>query len=519
MIIDLILVCLKYFFLIFLGLAVYLIVTKVIPPYLVWRKYKKYNNIFTTDKFIPLLGDFWPIIQNMKAGKKYYNHLDQKVYDMKDKDIELMFEGPKPCFQIFSHEAHKQFEELIPTKIDRMPEEEHIGQMVHKTIGNVRFDKLFNFRKRTVLKLLSIGRSSLYIPRMIKSCEWLTGTWDGDVCDVNCSKDMFKLNFNVFIKILLGTDNMDIVNTPHPYENEHGKTEMMTLGDYTLRTSDAFIDQFLNPMTMILPFLNKYQLCNPYKRNHRNLKVLQGWIQKAIDNSRDELCVLYSLKQMDEIPPEVLLDDIIGYILAGADTSAHAFCATLYQLKKNPEKYDKLMQELRANGFDKDTDMEKVLCWEKVDQLDYLNWCLKEGLRIDPPGVDSLGYECVEDVELCGIPFKRGDYFKINLYASNHSPVEHQRPHDFIPERYDPESEFFTKPNSNKARSVYSNIPFSHGPRGCPGLVIAMMQIKVAFIYILSKYEYEIEPEFLKKEGVGFALRAGIELHAKFTKR
>jgi len=330
---------------------------------------------------------------------------------------------------------------------------------------------------------------------------------------------MFKLNFNVFVKILLGTDNMELVNTPHPYINEHDGIEMLTLGDYTLKLSDAFIDQFLNPMSMILPFLNKYQLVNPYKRNHRNLKTLQEWVTKAIEQSKDELSVLYSLKQLEEITPDELLDDILGYILAGADTSSHAFCATLYQLKKNPEKFDKLMKELEENGFNKDTDMEKLLSWEKIDQLNYLNWTLKEGLRIDPPGVDSLGYEAIEDVEICGVPFKKGQYMKINLYASNHSPIEHQRPHDYIPERFDPESEFFTKPNSDKARSVYSNIPFSHGPRGCPGLVIAMMQIKVAFIYILSKYNYEIDAEFLKKDGVGFALRAGIELHARFTKK
>lgn len=519
MLVSLFLVCLKYVGLLLLAFVAYMVAFKVIPPYLVWLKYKKYKNVHTSKSFIPLLGDFWPIMKNLKAGIKYYNHLDQKVYDMKDQDIELMFEGDKPCFQIFSHQAHKEFEELIPHKIDRFPEEEHIGQMVHKTIGNVRFDKLFNFRKRTVLKLLSIGRSSLYIPRMIKSCEWLTNTWKGDPCDVNCSKDMFKLNFNVFIKVLLGEDNLPLVNTPHPYENEDGSTTMMTLGDYTLKTSDAFIDQFLNPLSIIFPFINKYQLCEPFKRNHRNLKVLQDWLKKAIDNCQDELSMLYALKDLKEIPPDVLLDDLVGYILAGADTSAHGFCATLYQLKKNPEKLVKLMDELKSHGFTKDSNMDEALSWEKIDQLDYLNWCLKEGLRIDPPGVDSLGYECVEDVTLCGVPFKKGQYMKINLYASNHSPVEHQRPHDFIPERFDPESEFFTKPNSNKASSPYSNIPFSHGPRGCPGLVIAMMQIKVAFVYILSKYDYEIEPETLKKEGMGFALRSGIELHAKFTKK
>lgn len=505
--------------LLLLSLVIYLVVVKVIPPFIQWRKYQKYENVHTTP-FIPLLGDFWPIMQNLNAGIKYYNHLDKKVFDMKDKDLELMFEGDKPCLQIFSHKAHKEFAALIPHKIDRLPEVEHVGQMVSKTIGNVKFDKLFNFRKRTVLKLLSIGKSSLYIPRMIKSCGWITESWGQEkVVNVNLSKDMFKLNFHVFIKILVGEDNAELVNTTHPYEKDDGTYEELTLGDYTLKISDAFIDQFLNPLSMIFPFMNKYQMCNPYKRNHRNLKVLQAWIQEMIDNTQDELCMVYSLKKMKEIPRDVLLDDIIGYILAGADTSAHSFCSTLYQLKKNPEKLEKLMAEIKEHGFDENSDMTTAISWEKIDQMDYLNNCLKEGMRIDPPGVDSLGYEAIEDVEICGVPFKAGQYMKINLYASNHSPVEHQKPLDFIPERFDPESEYFTKPGSNKPRSVYSNIPFSHGPRGCPGYVIAMMQIKVAFIFILSKYDYDFDADFLKKEGMGFALRAGIELHGKFTRK
>ena len=108
---------------------------------------------------------------------------------------------------------------------------------------------------------------------------------------------------------------------------------------------------------MLLPFVNKYKLVDPFKRNLENKEMLRKALQEAIDFSKDETSAVYSLKQLRKDNPLQILDEVMGAIMAGVDTSAHSFCSTLYFLKKNPEKLDKLVKELKDHGFDENTNL------------------------------------------------------------------------------------------------------------------------------------------------------------------
>ena len=124
-----------------------------------------------------------------------------------------------------------------------------------------------------------------------------------------------------------------------------------------------------------------------------------------------------------------------------------------------------------------------------------------------------------QDCNICGVDVPKGQYIKLNVFCSNHNISEYQKPFEFIPERFDPESEFFTKPSNGKTRGPYSYIPFSHGQRGCPGQSLGMLQLRVALVYVLSKFHYKVEGDLMQREDVGFALRSGINMHATFTRR
>lgn len=480
---ELFLVGLKYLAIFLVLVIAYLAVFMVIPPFLEWKRYKKYSNVYTAPSFVPILGDFYLYAKNMNSGKSYYAHLDQKTYDLQDYDLELIFEGPKSCIQMISHNAHREFEQLMPDKIDRIPEDTSIGQMMPKTLGNSKTDDSFNFRKRTFLKLLSFNRSSQYIPMMVKGLDRLTGEWAKKE-EVDVIYEMFKQNFSVLTTILLGSDTSAIMNKLRPFKTENNEYVMLNLCDFFLRTTDCYVDQYLNPMTLLLPFLNKYKLVDPFKRNNENNQMLRKTLQEAIDFSKDESSVLYNLRETMGHDPVQMLDDLMGVMMAGVDTSAHAFATTLYFLKRNPDKLAKLVEELRQHGFDKNSNMHEHLNKDTIEELDYLSYVIKETLRMDSPTVDTLNYKAHEDCKICGVDIPKGQYIKFNLFASNHAVKEHQKPFEFIPERFDPESEYFTRPGDGKTRSVFSHIPFSHGQRGCPGQSLALLQLKVGYYKI-----------------------------------
>lgn len=321
--------------LVFLFLIVsvgYLMIFVITPQFLIWRKYRKYKNVYTSPTFIPVLGDFFLYAKNMFEGKAYYAHLDKKTEEMKDCDLELIFEGPKSCIQIVSHNAHKEFDQLMPHFVDRIPEVSSVGQMMPRAIGNNKTNEDFLFRKRTFLKLLSFNRTSPYIPMMIAGLDQLTCKWVENDKMVNVIYEMFKQNFAVLTKILLGTDTEEIMKRKYPYKNPDDTFDMLNTCDFFHKTSDAFIDQYLNPASMLLPFLNKYKLVNPFKRNHENNKMLKKNLREAINFSKDENSVLFNLREIMKHDPEQMLDDLLCFALAGVDTSTHSFATVLYQL-------------------------------------------------------------------------------------------------------------------------------------------------------------------------------------------
>lgn len=88
----------------------------------------------------------------------------------------------------------------------------------------------------------------------------------------------------------------------------------------------------------------------------------------------------------------------------------------------------------------------------------------------------------------------------------------------FVPERFDPESEYYNLPHSgDKGRHVHSFMSFGSGLRSCAGKSLAMFELKVLAAYFLSKYKYEVDPEQLNNENIKFAMYSQFSLKIKIT--
>ena len=143
----------------------------------------------------------------------------------------------------------------------------------------------------------------------------------------------------------------------------------------------------------------------------------------------------------------------------------------------------------------------------------------KEGLRIDPPSFVSLVYITKDNIEICGIPIEKGKRMTINLILPHFNPNEWQNPTEFIPERFDPESEYFFKPNSEKkeTRNPNSYIPFSFGIRNWAGQTLAKLEFKVVLSRLLTILEFEIDENQLKNDCAKFNLISQMHLYGKIT--
>lgn len=73
-----------------------------------------------------------------------------------------------------------------------------------------------------------------------------------------------------------------------------------------------------------------------------------------------------------------------------------------------------------------------------------------------------------DDVTLDGVQILKGTDIRYNIIGVHHHPKQWIDPEAFIPERFDPTSKYFLRPDGGQ-RSKFSFIPFTFGPRACPG--------------------------------------------------
>lgn len=171
-------------------------------------------------------------------------------------------------------------------------------------------------------------------------------------------------------------------------------------------------------------------------------------------------------------------EEIIGHInsLIGGGIGTLNACLSfvIHMLAVNPCAQQKAFQEVvKICGYDKSP------TFDDVRKMEYLEMVMHETLRMLPcaPGVTR---RCTEDCNINGIQFKKDVVVRIMTCTIYSDATVFPNPDKFIPERFSSEE--------GKARHEYSFLPYGQGPRMCPGLKFADLQVKVALVKLLQKF-------------------------------
>lgn len=197
------------------------------------------------------------------------------------------------------------------------------------------------------------------------------------------------------------------------------------------------------------------------------------------DRNEDDVSFLGSLAdtlEQSKDDPQLkrgLLQDIREMLAGGSDTSANTLAYTLYFVSQNKNVEKRVHAEIDEKFDEKD-------CKASVENMPYLTNVVKESLRLLPPGSLILRKAGEDDYF--------GDYFipkdtnvLLNVMYTFNSPRYWKEPLEFNPDRFDGMSDFDPK-----------FIPFGHGLRGCPGKVLAELELRVILAVILKNFRLEI---------------------------
>ena len=446
----------------------------------------------------------------------------------------LMFEGWNYLIRVQSPEAHKQFDELVKAHInshlkiilyayvisntityahiiDRYTDSMNVGKIVESGLLNIRTSNDYEYRRKIFMNYLGLNSSSKYIPLIINRISKIMKEWriGGTFQMVN---QMNKLTFSIITSILFGSDISSFESKFIDYENENGQIEKLLSRDHLIKLTKDMFENFFNPLSMFFPFVSVYSLVNPFRRNKRNINRFKQSVLEEVNNSKDKDSIWNMILSHQEIPKNALIDDLISFILGGTDTSAHLITSCIYFLMKNEDKLKKLRQEIEKAGLNSFSNIDDLITRESIQQMDYLNYVIKEALRLDG-FYESLSYITTKNTAIWGVSIPKDTMIRLDFSCRFRSTQEWQRPTDFIPERFDPTSEFFACPSTEmKSRTIYSHTPFSHGARSCPGQAFGLLQTKIILIYLLTQVDYILDPEIMKKESVGFNVLSKFDL-------
>ncbi|KAK0097429.1 hypothetical protein PV326_001892 [Microctonus aethiopoides] len=146
--------------------------------------------------------------------------------------------------------------------------------------------------------------------------------------------------------------------------------------------------------------------------------------------------------------------------------------------------FEKVREEIiTVFGIDRD------VMREDLKKLKYLDMVIKEVLRLFPAG-PFLPREVTDDLELDEYTLPKGAMIIMMPILTHRSEEYWDKPDCFIPERFLPEN--------SKDRHPFAFIPFSCGPRSCPGSKFGLACLKVMIVHFIRKYQLSTTMEFDK---------------------
>jgi len=185
------------------------------------------------------------------------------------------------------------------------------------------------------------------------------------------------------------------------------------------------------------------------------------------------------LREFKKVATHPITDEMIEaqgmvFLLAGFETTANTLGSLIYHVSTNPEVQEKILEEIMDNiGSDDVTH-------ENISTLEYLEACIMETLRLNPPAAEH-DRTCVNDCVVNGIKIKKGVTIKMPVYAAHYDPEFFPEPEKYKPER-------FLKENADDI-VPYTWRPFGSGNRVCIGQRFAMMEMKIFLAKFLSKFK------------------------------
>ena len=166
-------------------------------------------------------------------------------------------------------------------------------------------------------------------------------------------------------------------------------------------------------------------------------------------------------------------------LIAGTESTSVTTEWAMAELIRSPDSMKKIREELTTEinkSTLKDSDLRK---------LPYLQACLKETLRLHPPGPFLLPHRALESCKVMNYTIPKDAQVLVNAWAIGRDPMSWEDPLVFKPERFLNSIVDFQGTN-------FEFIPFGAGRRICPGLPMAVKLIPPVLVSWIHFFDWSL---------------------------
>uniref|UniRef100_A0A6B2L468 Cytochrome P450 n=1 Tax=Arcella intermedia TaxID=1963864 RepID=A0A6B2L468_9EUKA len=243
-----------------------------------------------------------------------------------------------------------------------------------------------------------------------------------------------------------------------------------------LQAYNNMIQHLFRPIFLLLPFLLKLPFYNNLKES---FKVFDDYCWQIIRDSKqsaNEQPHLISLMINNGLSDQVVRDNIGVFFLAGHETTNSTLSWAIGLLAQYPNITNKLREELAQKTYN----FTKPLVYDDLKELVYLDWFIKETLRMYPATPQITARRTAKDMVIGEWFLPKHTRIGLDIVSMMHDKNIWGNPEVFDPERWSPDR--LTKAQ----RSAY--MPFSHGPRICIGMNFSLVEQKIFLSTLLTQF-------------------------------
>jgi cytochrome P450 len=191
-----------------------------------------------------------------------------------------------------------------------------------------------------------------------------------------------------------------------------------------------------------------------------------------------------------ELHYDEVIANIFLFMIAGYESTSTVLTYCTYVLAREPLIQKKLQAEIDLHSI-KEGETE----YDQVHSIVYLDWFVREVLRMFPTAPQAVSRLCNTTTTVCGhiieegsidiknppfniLSLNIGSVIQPDMYTIHYDPDlwGPEDPNLFLPERH------------STSRHPAAFMPFGLGPRNCIGQRFALMEIKLCLTRLLHQY-------------------------------